>query len=68
MAITKVPAVTKQAVIACTNAPTAVELVSIAPMSPSSARPRSSLTTEPTVYCTQGDREGDPIGGEDRDE
>jgi hypothetical protein len=41
---TKMPAVTKHDVIVCAKAPTAVELVSTAPKSVSSARPVVSLT------------------------
>jgi hypothetical protein len=51
MATRNIPPVTKQAVIVCTNAPTAVELVSTAPKSVSSARPLSSLTIDPTGCC-----------------
>ena len=51
IASTKTPAVRKQAVIVCRKAPTAVELVSTAPKSLSSARPVASLTMEPTGCC-----------------
>ena len=53
MASTNMPAVTKDAVMVWVNAPTAVELVSTAPKSVSSARPRAVLTTEPTGCCIQ---------------
>ena len=43
IATTKMPAVTKHAVMVCANAPIAVELVSTAPKSFSSARPVVSL-------------------------
>ena len=53
MASTNMPAVTNDAVMVWVNAPTAVELVSTAPKSVSSARPRAVLTTEPTGCCIQ---------------
>ena len=47
------PAERNAAVMVWVNAPTAVELVSTAPKSVSSARPVTGLTTEPTGCCIQ---------------